>query len=126
MLESEDKIQAQCFTWLWNTYPKIRRLCFHIPNGGNRSAREGNKFTAMGVIPGIPDLSLAVSSMQGPIRYGCLFIEMKTPKGKPSEEQIRTHEALSAAGNRVVFCRSLIEFKEIVNNWLKGSDFCYL
>lgn len=50
MITNEDNLQATCFQWFWNSFPDLRRTLWHVPNGGNRNAREGAKFKAMGVI----------------------------------------------------------------------------
>lgn len=31
-MQSELQLQAQCFQWLWNTYPETRLLCWHVTN----------------------------------------------------------------------------------------------
>jgi hypothetical protein len=134
---SEDSIQAECWQWLYNTYPKTRGLCFHIRNGGSlTSAREGNKFKAMGVVPGVPDICLAIPqpyaikhlnpsghgyTIQHGM-YGALYIEMKTEKGKHSTEQKNVQAALIAAGNRVEHARSLEEFKAAIYNYLGENN----
>lgn len=123
---SEDKIQADCFQWLWNKYPKTRGLLFHIKNGGSiLSAREGNKFKAMGVVAGIPDLCLAVPAMSQGVYYPALYIEMKKPKGSTSDSQKAIHAKLQEAGNMVATCRNLKHFQEIVLYWLDNSNFKY-
>jgi hypothetical protein len=123
---SEDRIQSDCFQWAWNQFPKTRGLLYHIRNGGSiASAREGNKFKAMGVVKGIPDLHLAIPATSEGIQYASLYIEMKKPKGKESEDQIRIHEKLREAGNMVVTCRNLKHFQEIFLYWLDHSTFNY-
>lgn len=123
--ESEDKIQSDCFMWFYNAYPVLRGLLFHIPNGGQRSAREANKFKAMGVIAGIPDLFLSIPSrnkngLNTGLYYG-LYIEMKTPTGVLSKEQKEIHIKLIAQGYHVTVCRSLEEFKSLILNYLQDS-----
>lgn len=127
---SEDKIQADCFFWLRNTYRRTYKLCFHIPNGGLRSGREAKKLEAMGVVAGIPDLFLAIpenkflpgAALMHTKAYG-LFIEMKTSKGNESPDQKSAHAALRAAGFRVETIRSLEEFQTLINDYLKNSDY---
>jgi hypothetical protein len=121
--DSEEKIQADCFQWLWNTYPRTRGLCFHIPNGGYRGIEQATRFKAMGVVRGIPDLCLALPGMLNMHYKNALYIEMKADKGKASHDQERVHTALRMAGNGVVICKSLEEFKEIVLTYLSGSPY---
>jgi hypothetical protein len=114
---SEDKIQSDCFLWLYNQYPNTRRLLYHIPNGGLRNPKEANKLKAMGVVPGIPDLCLAIPSGQ----YSALYIEMKTTSGITSEAQKQVHSILELAGNKVVIVKSFDEFKIVVLDYLNKS-----
>jgi hypothetical protein len=41
---SEDRIQADYFVWLWNTYPQFRGAVYHIPNGGSRGGVKSEDF----------------------------------------------------------------------------------
>lgn len=120
---SENKIQADCFFWLRNTYPKTYGLCFHVPNGGLRSLRESMALKSMGVVSGIPDLVLAIPNHTGYLgrNFNALFIEMKTDKGRESDQQLKIHECLRNAGNMVVTCRTLDEFKSVTTLYLKNS-----
>jgi hypothetical protein len=56
MKKSEDRIQQECYRWFHNTYPELRGLLFHVPNGGKRDGREAKKLKTMGVVPGVADL----------------------------------------------------------------------
>jgi len=114
---SEDKIQSDCYLWLFNNHPLIRGLCFHIPNGGYRGAREANKFRAMGVVAGVPDLFLSIPSEP----YHGLYIEMKTPTGTLSHEQKEMHAKLTKAGYLVIVCRSLEDFQLAVKTYLRNT-----
>lgn len=63
---------------------------FHIPNGGGRSKREASELKSIGVKSGVSDLFLPVMAIgnDGLVRGG-LWIEMKCPGGRQSEEQIK-------------------------------------
>jgi hypothetical protein len=134
--DSEDKRQADCWQWLWNTYLNTRGLCFHIRNGGSLKGtkqerqREGNKFKAMGVLAGMPDLCLAIAGKQaGTSSHGlanALYIEMKTDKGKESPEQLQRHKELRAANNRVEVVRSLTDFQIVIHDYLSLNNFYLL
>jgi len=54
----EDNLTIASFKLIRNKYGvhTKRLISFHVPNGGNRNAREGAKFKRMGVVPGIPDI----------------------------------------------------------------------
>ncbi|WP_411973360.1 VRR-NUC domain-containing protein [Sphingobacterium sp. Lzh-3] len=102
--KSEIQIQTEMFQWAWNTYPQTRRLLFHVPNGGNRSAREGMQFKASGVIAGVPDLLFIWNGQT----YG---FEVKTLTGTVSKVQSDLHSIWEANGISVKVVRSLEEFQ---------------
>jgi hypothetical protein len=122
MQDSEDKIQSDCYLWFHNTQVRLRCLLFHIPNGGKRGEREANKFRAMGVVAGIPDLFLSIPTET---HHG-LYIEMKTPTGKLSPEQKEVHIKLVSEGYKVIICRSLEDFKKEIKEYLKNSRYSLL
>lgn len=87
------------------------RLLHAIPNGGSRSKRqdpktgkwyspEANRFKAMGVVAGVPDLFLP-SARRG---YHGLYIEMKAEGGKTSPEQDKIIAQLQSEGYLVKVC----------------------
>ena len=110
MLTSEDRLQSDCFLWFHNSYPSLRGLLFHVPNGGSRDAREGNKFKAMGVTPGIPDLILLLPGGGGRI----VGIEFKTETGALSPVQKTLHTTWRGVGCNVEVVRGVEVFKELI------------
>jgi hypothetical protein len=120
---SEDRIQSDFVVWLWNSFPKIRRCWYHIPNGGLRSAKEAVKLRAMGVVPGIPDIHIAIPGNG----YNSLYIEFKEPDANNNTDhyrnQLKVHECLKAVGNNVVICISEEEAKTALYNHLKNTDY---
>lgn len=87
---SEAKLQAQCFQWAYNTYPKIRGLLFSVPNGGTRNMREAQALKAQGLTPGIPDMLLVYKLPFQNVTTLYAF-EFKTTTGKISEAQEKIH-----------------------------------
>lgn len=106
MNQVEAILQSECFKWAWNNFPNTRRMFFHIPNGGNRSLKEGMKFKAMGVVPGVPDMCL----LHNKTAY---FFEFKSEQGKLSPEQIRWHEIARKLGYEVFVVIDFEDFKKI-------------
>lgn len=59
-----DKLQKQCFDYLWNTYPKTRRTFWHTPNEQRRYPGETahhhmvrlSQAKSIGVLKGVVDL----------------------------------------------------------------------
>lgn len=107
---SEAKIQADCYTWFNNSYPHLRKLFYHIPNGEKRDPRTAAKLKAMGLVPGAPDC---------PFHYRgkTYFFEFKKPKtGKASDDQLEFHEALKRQNFLIFLPESLEEFQGIIKN----------
>jgi hypothetical protein len=74
-----------------------------------------------GVVPGVADLQLAVSNYQtGKTTYSHgLFIELKYGPGKQSPAQIAFEQAVTAQGYQYSVCRTLEEFMNVINTYLK-------
>lgn len=108
---SEDRLQQECYLWFHNTYPEFRGLLFHVPNGGSRNAREGAKFKAMGVVPGVADLLF--------IWKGNLYaFELKTDKGSQSLSQKKWQVIAEENGVIYEVVRDLSKFKQLINKTL--------
>ena len=101
----EDKLQIACINWFRYQHPKYKLNLFHVPNGGNRSAREGAKFKRMGVVAGVADLLYLRDGF-----YYC--IELKAPKGTHRKTQ---KEFAKAIGQEYYYLvRSLDEFMKVI------------
>ena len=117
MNHPEEVLQAACVQWFRFQHRKYAKLLMHIPNGGYRTKAQAARFVGQGVIPGVPDLLLAVPHGQ---HHG-LWIEMKAYHGKVSMSQYEMQELLKAQGYSVAVCRSFDEFMEIVNEYLSSN-----
>ena len=104
---SEDKIQAQAFQWLHNTYPLLRNLFFAVPNGGSRHIVEAMKLKATGVIAGIPDMILLYNGT-------AIGFEFKAEKGILSDAQLKVHFIWNLNGYKVYMVRSFEQFETII------------
>lgn len=111
----EDRLQIGCVRWFSLAYSRYARLLHHSPNGGSRNVVEAAKFKQMGVRAGYPDLSLLIPR-QG---YHALFIEMKTPKGRQSENQKEYQAELESQGYKYVICRSVQDFINEIEEYMK-------
>ena len=112
---SEIRLQADCFQWSWNEMPMTRRLLFHVPNGGFRSAVEAGQLKASGVIAGIPDLLF--------IWKGRTYaFELKTEIGRLSAQQVEVHKAWAAQGVIVVIIRDIESFKRTIRHLVGGGQ----
>lgn len=114
MIHHEANLQKECVRWFRLQYPN--RIIHHSPNGGKRNLIEAAKFKAMGTLSGFPDLFIAEKNTTHP----GLFVEMKSEKGKLSENQEKTLRMLSKSGYYCSVCNSFDQFKEIVDRYLKS------
>ena len=103
---TEGQMQSQCFIWFWNTYPEHRRMLLHVDNNSFNSI-EGNRKKAMGVVRGVSDFILILPSM-------VMFIELKLPTGKQSEEQVDFQNKVVSKGHPYTIIRSFEQFKNLI------------
>ena len=123
-MSEEDFLQSECVRWFSYQYPKLKKLLFHVPNGGKRQSKinkqgkryspEAKKMKLMGVVPGVSDLILLVSRKG----YGSLCLEMKTKSGDQSPSQKEWMKETTAAGNKYALCRSFDEFEKTIKDYL--------
>lgn len=116
MKQTEHEEQKKLFTWAKMQSAKHPQLSmmFSIPNGGHRNIVTATKLKAEGVKSGVPDIFLAV-----PIGGDCgLWIEMKSAKGKLSENQKEWINALSSSGYQCAVCYSFAEAQAIIIKYL--------
>lgn len=110
----EHELQSACVEWFRYQFPNYRLRLFAIPNGGKRNIRTAVKLKREGVLPGVPDLFLAIPRLH----YGGLWIEMKAgAAGKITEAQKELHAELSTAYS-VKVARSFSEFEKIIKDYL--------
>lgn len=114
MRHIEDNVQRSCVQWFSLQWREYAGLLHHSPNGGKRNAIEAAKFKAMGVRAGFPDLILCIAR-QG---YHGLFIELKTAKGRQSDNQKYYEYVLEEQGYRYEVVRSLEDFRNLINEYL--------
>jgi len=113
--ESEDRIQIKFMNWMRKHARKDPRyLCaHHVPNGGKRGRREASNFKLMGVVAGIPDVSIPVPNET----YHGLYIEFKTVIGRVSDVQKEIHKVIRGNGYFVAVCRSMEEAIQVVEDY---------
>lgn len=133
---TEHQIQAQCVRWFALQYPRLNQLLFAIPNGGHRNKAAAGKAKAEGAKKGVADLFLSVPKHPSSIRmtitdkgqkfephpnaYNGLYIEMKTPKGRQSPEQLQFQVEVEKFGFQYTICRSLLDFQDTIQNYLES------
>lgn len=117
----EHELQMACVEMFRYQFPKLKKLLFAIPNGANlaNGAKGWNKLLSEGAVPGAADLFLSVPSGD----LAGLYIEMKTPKGKQSPDQIEFEREVLDQGYGYCTPRSTIEFERIVKMYLETGQY---
>lgn len=109
----EEKIQAQCFQWFWNTFPEERQMLFHVDNNSWNEVIGARK-KALGVCKGVADFVFILP--WGKI----VFIEMKKPGGKQSESQKDFMNKVQDRQHYYHIIDGFEEFKQLINTLLDG------
>lgn len=116
MKHEETQLHITVVHYLRTVHPGL--LFFHPLNGGfafsgdeRERKRQGAKFKAMAVLPGLPDLGFPMAGK--PINW----IELKTLKGRLSDEQADVINRLRRLGCEVEICRSLDAVIATLDAW---------
>ena len=111
---TESKLQQNCITWFRYAYPEHKLFLWSVPNGGQRSEKNGKRMVREGLLKGVPDLVLChPAGNKLP-----MFLELKLPNGRISLEQKKFQKAYAAVDYPYFIIRSLDEFVECVTLYL--------
>ena len=116
---TEHQEQVALFRWArfaMAARPELR-LLHAIPNGGHRHKAVAARMKAEGVRAGVPDVFLPVPRGG----FAGLYVEMKTRRGRVSEEQRQWIEGLRAQGYRVEVCRGWNAAREAIEEYVGGG-----
>lgn len=116
---SESVEQICLFRWakyLEGKHP-VLRLMHHIPNGGQRNKTTAVRLKSEGVKAGVPDICLPVARGG---HHG-MYIELKTEKGKPTNNQKEWLAALNDEGYFAVVCHGWDEAAKAIMAYLNGE-----
>lgn len=108
---SEDKLQAEFFKFVWNTYPQLRYCIWAVPNGGLRNKMEALKMKATGTLKGVWDLHIFY-------RGHFYIIETKVGSNKLSPEQIKWRDIMVSQGAKAFVYYNMEEGKKIIDEIL--------
>lgn len=100
----ESGIQRSIVQYLRTVIP--HSVVMAIPNGSQRTKTGRPANAVPGFLPGAPDLVVALP------RGGVLWVEVKSPVGRVSENQLLVHGLLSAAGHNCVVVRSVDDIRQ--------------
>ena len=114
MQYAESRLQQSCVTWFRYQYPHLAFLLWHPKNEGHGDQVAGARAKAEGVVPGVPDLILAIPSV-----YHCMLcLEMKAPKGRQSDNQRRYQAYAETATAEYHVVRDINTFQDVVMQYL--------
>lgn len=121
-MRATESIHQQALCRWWAIYARQKNLpeslLIHTPNEGKRHYVTGRLLKSMGMRKGIPDLFLAIPRHG----YGGLWIEMKSPKGKPTAEQKDFVSLLNKGGYKAVFCYGWESARETIETYLSEAE----
>lgn len=99
-------------------FAQAARRTHAVPNGGGRSKAEAGRLKAEGVTKGVSDIFCAMP--QG--SFHGLYIEMKSPDGRVSDEQDTWLSESRALGYAGAVCRSADEAFDLWRTYNEGCD----
>ena len=107
---TEAKLQQLIVQWLEAALP-VNSVWHHSPNEGKRHVAFKQKLKVMGTRWGWPDLEVFVPPAGFHVPEDCvpLFLEVKTSKGRATENQRDTQRQLQRCACRVAEVRSIRE-----------------
>jgi hypothetical protein len=110
MARSQEEFKLSCVVadYLARALPK-RIPWSHFPAGENRSAITGARLKRMGTQKGWADYLILAEGLP-------IALELKTPKGKVSDEQGAFGDAWTANGGKYAVCRSLDEVQAVLES----------
>jgi hypothetical protein len=116
--KTEGRFQSECFQWFNEDFPHLRKLLFHVPNGGKRSKIEASQFTGMGVVKGVTDFVFLYKAK-------AYLIELKKEDGSGtiSDHQQKFKEQVELHNFEHWYCDNLEQFKTLMLDIINRDDF---
>lgn len=123
-LSTEDGHQYAVMLWAQQESIRVRwpesALLYHVENERLCSPQQAARRKRMGVKKGVPDLVLPVARGG----YHGLYIELKTPAGKPTKEQLWWADHLHGQGYYVEVCYGWERAVKLLEWYLGGASKC--
>src|SRR5262245_23619452 len=95
-------------------------LWLHVPNGGSRDVREAANLKRAGVLPGVADLLLfrpGACPHCGNTRLEGFALELKAPRGRPTEAQLAFMARFADAGGHTCIAEGIDEALGALDAW---------
>jgi hypothetical protein len=91
---------------------------YHIPNEGKRSNISGARLKKIGLRKGVPDLCIPVPKG----KYHGLYIELKSNKGKATQEQIEWLKLLKSNGYATAITYGVDEAITVIKQYISIKE----
>lgn len=117
MKSIEHDNQVCLFNWARlaaGKYP-VLNLLYAIPNAGKRTLMQAVWLKREGLRPGVPDICLPVANKF----HSALYVEMKSTKGRLTDNQKWWIQHLEKLGNKVEVCYSWVEAKDVILKYIE-------
>jgi len=105
---TEDHLQNQCWVYFQKNYHK-KGLFVAIPNDESNPVQSKRK-RLTGRMKGAADVVIVINDGR------VIWVEMKLLKGRQSDAQKIFERRVTDLGHKYYVCRSLDQFKKIINN----------
>ena len=112
----EDDICIRLMYHIRKEYPQNRWQVFHVANEGKRKPQYRAKLAKLGVLAGVSDYVITKPSGG----YPCLFLEIKTSDGRPSNDQLTFLREQRLNGHMGLISYGYEESKYIIDEWFAG------
>ena len=99
--------------------PRLRPLCFAIPNGGSRNVVEAVNLKRTGVTPGVADVFCAIPHIVAGAQKHGIWLEFKAPGAKQSSAQVEFERAMLAQGYEYYVIVDWTDAKRLLENIYK-------
>lgn len=106
---SEANIQRAIVEYLRAVLPHC--ITFAIPNGAQRTASGRPANAVAGLLPGIPDLCVMLP------RGESIYFEVKSAKGRVSDNQLAIHMRMQPLDHRIAVVRSIDDVRLALKAW---------
>jgi hypothetical protein len=108
MKHQEAEFQKACVKWYRLQYPKEANLLYMNHQNG-RSLNEQSRLKAMGLVAGVPDLTLLAQN-------SVHFFELKVGNNKQTEKQVQFQSMVDVLGHGYYLIYELDMFMQIVDS----------
>jgi len=116
-LGQESREQIALFQWI-RLHPKLKHIAYHVPNERKTSKISGFILKQLGVLSGVSDVVIPVARGG----FHGMYIEMKSTKGRLSENQKSFLDNMTKEGYMAVCAHGFDSAKQFIEEYLKLPD----